>query len=100
MTCTCDAFYVGKTKRPFHKRIHDHIYYVPKLNTPIECHIGLKHNYNTLSMSFMALDHVQKDPRGVDFDKLVLQRETRWIHRLKAQAPPGLNDLISFAPYH
>lgn len=61
-------FYIGKTKGPFQKRIRNHVYYVPKLSSPIGRHIGLKHNYNTLAMSFMALDHVREDPRGGDFD--------------------------------
>lgn len=47
----------------------------------------------------MALDHVREDPRGGDFDKFVLQHETRWIHRLKALTPPGLNEEISFASF-
>lgn len=28
ITCVCGAFYVGKTIRPFRKRINDHMYYL------------------------------------------------------------------------
>lgn len=98
LACTCGAFYMRKTKRPFHKLIHDHVYYVPKLNTPIGHHIGLKHNYDTLAM-ILALDHVWENPRGGDLDRQVLQHETRWIHHLRTTMSPWLNDAISFVPF-
>lgn len=40
MTCDCGTFYMTKTKRPSHKRIHDHIYFTSKLNTPDGWHVG------------------------------------------------------------
>lgn len=41
--CLCGAFYIGKTKSPFAKRIQDHLYYLDAglLYTPICKHIGL-----------------------------------------------------------
>lgn len=48
---------------------------------------------------FAALDIVYADSRGGDFDKRVLQRETQWIHKLRATVYPGMNDMISFKPF-
>lgn len=46
MSCVYGAFYVGKMKHPFHKSIHDHIYYTPKINTPMG-RLGV-HNYDAM----------------------------------------------------
>lgn len=73
--------------------------YIIYLNSTPQWDIGLKHNYNALAMSFMALDHVREDFSRGDFDKQVLQRETRWIHHLRATVSQGLNDAISFAHF-
>lgn len=74
MVGDCDAFYVGKTKRPFFHRIR-----------------GLYHNFNDTKMHFFALEHVPPNERGGDNDKSLLQREARWISVLGALRPPGLN---------
>lgn len=81
----CGAFYVGKTKWHFHKHVHDQIYYMPKINTPIGQHIGLLRNYYVTVMQFMALDRVMENTRGGDFGK--------------GTVSPSPNVVISFASF-
>lgn len=49
-------------------------------------------------MTFIGLEKVNKNPRGGDWDQLILQKETKWIYTLKAKKTPGLNENISYAP--
>lgn len=101
MFCICGAFYIGKTKRQFWRRIKDHIYYghSNKLNTPIGRHIALAHKWDTSVVKFAALERIIPDERGGDFDKKILQREARWIFSLQATVAPGLNESMSYKPY-
>ena len=54
-------------------------------------------NPNTLKV--IVLEVVEKDIRGGDRLKRLLQRETFWIVKLKATKYPGLNDDIDFSPF-
>lgn len=100
MTCSCKAFYVGKTIREFRQRIGDHLYYSEngKLTT-IGRHIGLYHKFDSLVVQFLVLEVVQPNPRGGDWDHSVLQRESLWIERLNATFRPGLNETVSYKPF-
>lgn len=80
MLCICKAFYVGKTIRELRQRIGDHFYYSEngKLTT-IGRHIGLYHRFDNSVVQFVVLEVVKPNPRGGDWDRTVLQRETLWI---------------------
>lgn len=69
-TCTCGAFYNGKTKCTFARCIHDHLYYpvAGLLYTPICRHVGLNHGYDPSFISFFALEVISQQERGGDFD--------------------------------
>lgn len=99
--CRCEAFYIGKTIRPFWKRVKDHVYYANSglLNTTMGHHVVLKHQYDPLVLKFSALNRIHEDPRGGNFDQQVLQRETQWVFNLRATIYPGLNDMMSFRPF-
>lgn len=56
------------------------------------------HQGNIPRIKFLVLDRVHPN-RGGDWDKILLQRETRWIVALQATLPPGLNDYISYRPF-
>lgn len=101
MLCECHAFYVGKTKRPFYHRIRDDVSLVSKkiMETPISRHMGLLHHFDCSKMHFFALKHIPPGDRGGDYDKILLQREARWIHELSALKYPGLNDAYSFKSF-
>lgn len=102
LRCDCGSHYVGKTKRKFWKRISD---YVSDITTgildksPVARHFSEKHKYKTDSLKFTALARIHPPLRGGDFDQLVLQTESKWIYRLRANVHPGLNDLIRFASF-
>lgn len=91
MRCDCQAFYVGKTRQHFQKRVHDHIYAISngKIDMPIAYHVGLRHNLWPWSSSLRK--------RGGDWDQLLLRHEARWIHCLKAMYTLWLND--KFKPF-
>lgn len=60
---------------------------------------SLVHGDVTPKVRFLALDHIYVNPRGGDFNKLLLQSELRWIFHLKATTAPGLNEAFNFKPY-
>lgn len=59
----------------------------------------LRHNYKMPQISSVTLDRIPIPTRGEDWNKLLLQREQRWIFRLQATIYPGLNESITFAPF-
>lgn len=77
------AFFYKQTKRLFFHRIIDHVKLVSskKFESAISCHIGLYHQFDVakMKMKFFALKHIPKNERRDDVDKLLLQRETKWI---------------------
>lgn len=99
--CQCGAFYVGKTIRPFWKRMKDHVYYATNglLNTTINHHVAFRHKYHPQVFKFAALDHVYQNPRGGNFDQRVIQRETQWVYNGYITTYPGLNDMLSCKPF-
>lgn len=99
--CICGCFYVGKTKRPFLKRIKDHIapLYKHLTTTALNRHIAIVHNYDPGVVCFAALEHVSSHARGGNIDTSLLQLETRWTHLLDATKFPGLNEYISFKSF-
>lgn len=100
MTCKCKAFYVGKTIRQFRSRIKDHIYYGGgKMVTSVSRHLDLYHKFDTSVISFIALAVIPQNPRGGNWDKQILQRETLWIERLNAIHAPGINEAQSYKPF-
>lgn len=101
INCPWGAFYVGVTKREFSRRIYEHLYAsgIGYYKSPIGRHIALEHAYSPTHLTFVPLAHVPQNPRVGNWEKSLLQEETRWIHRLKASTPPGLNETISFKPF-
>lgn len=101
MECQCGMFYIGKTKRPFSHRIRNRVGLVnaKKFESPISCHMGLCHQFDCTKKNFFALEYIPINERGGDVDKLLLQRETKWIFNLSATKHSGLNDSLSFKPF-
>ena len=101
LTCHCERFYVGKTKLPFFKRASRHLHAMRTANPdlPLGGHILLQHEGHFSGVKFLILDRIHPNPRGGDWNKILLQLETRWIADLEANFPPGLNEQISFRPF-
>ncbi|XP_040203584.1 uncharacterized protein LOC120935601 [Rana temporaria] len=89
--CQCGCFYVDKTKRPFLKRIKDHVnpLYKSLMTTAPNRHVGCLHDFDINSINFAALEHVPLHVRGGGIDQTLLQLETKWIHVLDAVKFPG-----------
>lgn len=69
------------------------------LLSPIGRLRAYKHSYKPIRILFTTLDRVQPHPRGGDADKITLQRESFWIHTLRATSPPSMNEMNSFGPF-
>lgn len=101
LTCPCGCFYVGKTKLELHMRMGRHINSMRTCNPdlPLDRHACDVHQGNFPRIKFLVLDRVHPNSSGGDWDKILLQKETRWIVALQATSPPGLNDCISYRPF-
>lgn len=101
LQCQCGSFYVGKIKQPFHKRASRHIASMRKACPDLSLgrHVREVHGGTFPRISFLILDRVHPNTRGGDRNKILLQRESRWIQSLSATVSPGLNDIISYRPF-
>lgn len=101
LNCPCGAFYVGITRREFHRRIYDHVYEadISYYKSPIGKHIAFVHNNATQHLTFVPLTYIPLNPRGGDWECQLLEAEARWIYRLKVLSPPGLNKSQSFGSF-
>lgn len=48
---------------------------------------------------WLKAETIKKNIQGGDRQKLLLQRETFYIHQMKATAYPALNEVIDFSAY-
>lgn len=99
LQCTCNAFYVGKTRRAFNIRMLEHITAAQAgyFRTAIGRHIELNHNYESkASYSYHCPQspHMREGGLGPRTTS-----ECKWIFRLKSDQHPGLNNAISFASF-
>lgn len=88
------SYYVGKTKRELRMRIGEHIR-SDDPQYPISRHTNT-HGRDPDSVKFIVLDRVHPGPRGGDWDRQILQLESRWIYKLQATVPPGLNEYNNY----
>lgn len=99
--CQCGAFYIGKTRQEFRQRVSKHLLsmQIGNLYLPLGRHVAKGHGYRMPSVNFTVVDRVHVPLRGGDWNKILLQREMRWIRHLNATTPPGLNEAESFRPF-
>lgn len=55
------------------------------------------HNYSFQGFKFLPLRALTDMTEG-DWDPALLQAESKWIFRLQADKPPGLNESLSICP--
>lgn len=74
MLCECGAFYIGKTSRPFWKRIKEHVNGMRDCTetSPIGRHRIAHHLRQTIKIRFAALERVHRNPRGGNFDNIIV----------------------------
>ena len=101
LECECGCFYVGRTKRRFKDRLAEHKYAIriQNIDYPMAKHYKDSGHDPSKRLTAMVIETIPNDTRMGDRLKLLLQRETYWIHTLKATCWPGLNEEIDFSPF-
>lgn len=101
LECECGCFYIGRTKRKLKERLAEHKYAIRtnNMNYPMAKHYQQTGHSSPNSLKAFVIECVPVNLRGGDRLKLLLQRETYWIHTLNATVHPGLNEEIDFSPY-
>lgn len=92
ITCPCGKVYVGKTTRQLKQRIAEHRSTIRRKDDtyPLACHF-MEMEHTVASLRYIGIEKVETPRRGGDLDRILLQREAEWIHRLDSLAPRGLN---------
>ncbi|XP_056391941.1 uncharacterized protein LOC130284967 [Hyla sarda] len=101
LCCSCQFFYIGKTERQLRARVREHMYSVRKGggSPTFVQHMQSIHGGNCTTLKFGGLETIPCHPSGGDRRRLLLRAEARWILRLDAQGPLGLNDKLDFSPF-
>lgn len=101
LTCPCNCFYIGRTKRRLKDRVAEHKYAIRTNNEnyPMARHFFSHHNKDDSLLKVEGIEHIEKPTRGGDRLNRLLQRETFWIDKFNALNHPGLNEEIDFRPF-
>lgn len=64
LLCPCGDFNIGKTLRPFWKRIYEHVRDTDcgNLDSPLGWHAAFKHDHKKFLVQFVALEHIHPPP--------------------------------------
>ncbi len=97
----CGHFYVGQTKRKLCLRVAEHKYAIRVKNMlyPMVRHYNEVGHVTESSLKVIGIEYIPYSMRGGNRQKQLLQRETFWIHTLRATKSPGVNeeiDVLSF----
>ncbi|OCT78766.1 hypothetical protein XELAEV_18029856mg [Xenopus laevis] len=94
--CDCPLRYIGKTKRSLGTRLLEH---VGDIRRKSQKSTVAKH-FNTIhGLRMFGIENVTLGIRGGDIDKVLLQKELRWIYELDTKWPQGLNEDIKFGVF-
>lgn len=101
LECECGCFYIGRTKRRLKDRVAEHKNAIRTKNPayPMAVHYQQAAHPSVSSLKVMVIEVVPKPLRGGDHLRILLQRETFWISKLKATSFPGLNEECDFSPF-
>lgn len=100
LTYPCPKIYIGKTKRSLKTRIGEHIREIKgekerdpekSWEKPLAKHFALYHRGKPDGLKVKDIYLLKLSPRRGDFNRILLQKEKRWIYRLGSLAPHGLN---------
>lgn len=98
LRCPCGPAYIGKTTRSLKMRISEHRSNIRTrdMRSPVAAHFA---QANVSSLQYIGIESVKAPRRGGDINKLLLQRECYWIHRLRTLSPRGLNEEFDVRPF-
>lgn len=93
LECDCGLQYIGRTSRPLHVKLAEHVNNIKKgLKTHnVSKHFKLFHQQNPKSVKFWGIERVTKHWRGGNFIRQLSKRESYWIHETRVLCPDGLN---------
>ena len=93
LKCPCGLSYVGKTTRELRTRISEHKSSIRNkdMKSPVARHFNSA-GHDVCTLKFQGIEFVPPPKRGGNRDKILLQREARWIHLLQTESPKGLNE--------
>ncbi|CAJ0917029.1 unnamed protein product [Ranitomeya imitator] len=105
--CPCGKIYIGMTTREFKLRVREHILDIEKAvhardDTVLKSlprHFKRYHSCKSRGLRFKAIDQLDLGVRGGDSGKMLAQLECRWIFRLGALSPGGLNESMGFSAF-
>lgn len=94
ITCPCPKIYVGKTKRSLKTRIGEHLREITAKGKipekPLAKHFSLCHGGSTNGLTVKGIYALKLPPRWGDYDRILLQKENRWVYKLRSLIPVGL----------
>ncbi|OCT65638.1 hypothetical protein XELAEV_18041880mg [Xenopus laevis] len=84
----------GKTKRRLKDRVLEHLACISRkdMSSAIAAHILDEHGANENFVSFQVKENVRMGKRKGDFDKVLSEREIKWMSTLETVIPQGLNN--------
>lgn len=93
LQCECGYQYVGRTSRPLHVRVGEHVNNIKRgLRTHnVSKHFRLFHNRSPAGLKFWGIEKVTKHWRGGNFIRQLSRRESFWVFETKVGVPLGLN---------
>lgn len=104
LECECGLQYIGRTSRPLHVRLGEHVNNIKKglKSHNVSKYFKLVHGQNPRGLKFWGIEKVIKHWRGGSFLRQLSCREAHWIHETKVLVLGGLNvecDINCFISY-
>lgn len=98
--CPCSLAYVGMTTRALKTRISEHRSDIQTgdMRKPVAAHFK-QMSHNVSMLRYIGIERLEYPRRGGDRTRLLQQRETFWIHKLKTLQPHGMHLDFDIRPF-
>ncbi|XP_053556225.1 uncharacterized protein LOC128647464 [Bombina bombina] len=99
--CPCGLYYVVKTTDDLRTRMANHRSAIRtalkrgESEQPVPRHF-VDRQHRVSDLKYTIIDHIPPLSRGGDRNKLLLQRESRWMYKLETVTPKGLNAFLDW----
>ena len=93
LECDCGLQYIGRTSRPLHVRLAEHVNNIKQGKTThnVSRHFKQFHHKNPKGLRFWGIEKVNRHWRGGNFIRQLSKKESYWIHETHVLIPDGLN---------